>query len=114
MARDTRKPLRAGDLQHRMHIIAPAGTEAIGETVVEADVAAQISVLPPQFQPREALDLSALQTQTAYIVSLRMRTDLRASYVLRETCCTLREFQILSMVPSDHGDALDVTCVTSG
>lgn len=112
--RDTSKPLASGQLNHRLTIEAPAGTLAVAASEVAARVPAAITVLPPQFQSREGLQLGGLQSQTVYTVSIRTRTDLQPSYVLVEECCTLRRFQILNIVPSDRRDALDMTCVTSG
>lgn len=97
-----------------MTIVAPAGTLAVDESVVEAHVPMSVTVLPPQFQGREAQAGGALQTQTVYTVGARYRTDLSASYVLVEECCTERRFQIISIVPSDRRDAVDMTCVTQG
>jgi hypothetical protein len=116
VSRNTAEALRAGDLLHSITIHAPAGTQ---ETVATAQdlftgVPTAITVVPVQFQSPERLDLGGLQTSTRYVVSLRYRTDVKASYVLVEECCTARRFQILSIVPSDRRDAIDMTCVTSG
>lgn len=112
--RDTNKPLTSGQLSHTLTIEAPAGTLAVLASDVATRVPAAITVVPPQFQSREGLQLGGVQSQTVYTVSLRWRTDVQPSYVLIEDCCTLRRFQILNIVPSDRRDALDMTCVTSG
>ncbi len=106
--------MRAGDLRHHVTITAPAGV--LNETlpvVVESSIPMRITVLPPAFQARESLNLGGLQTQTIYTVSCRYRTDIKPAFVLVEQCCTQRTFQILSIVPSDRQDAVDMTCVTS-
>lgn len=87
---------------------------AESSTNVAEDVPAAIDVLPPQFQAREALGQGGIQTSTIYGVSVRYREDLVAAYVLVEQCHTQRRFQILSITPSNRGDALDMQCVTSG
>jgi hypothetical protein len=112
--RNTAQRLTAGELQHSVTIQAPAGVVAVAAVDVETGVPAAISVTPPQFQSREALNVGGLQTATQYLVSLRYRTDVVASYVLLEDCCTQRRFQILSVVPSDRRDAVDLLCVTNG
>jgi hypothetical protein len=116
VSRNTSQPLRASDLWHSLTVHAPAGTQ---ETVAAAEdlftrVPAAITVVPVQFQSPERLDLGGVQSATRYVVSLRYRTDVKADYVLVEECCTARRFQILSIVPSDRRDAIDMTCVTSG
>lgn len=113
--RDTSKPLRAGELRHTVTIEAPAGTlleDAASD--VATGIPAAIDALPPQFQQREGMAVGGLQTSTTYLLSVRYREDLLPSYVLVEECHTQRRFQILSIVPSNRGDALDMQCVTSG
>lgn len=114
MRRDTSKPMRAGDLSHTVRIVAPAGVMAAGETEIEADVPAAVTAAPAAFQSRETLAGGGLQAQTLYVVSVRYRTDLAASLELVEECCTARRFRIVSIVPSDRRDAVDMTCVTTG
>ena len=107
--------MRAGDLHHRLTITAPIGV--LDESVVvdvDTSVPMKIDALPLQFQPRERLDAGGVQTQTIYTVACRYRTDVKPAYVLKEVCCTQRTFQILSIIPSDRKDRLDMTCVTSG
>lgn len=107
--------MRAGDLNHRVTITAPAGV--LDETLpvnVDTSVPMSITVVPLQFQSRENLNLGGLQTQTIYTLACRYRTDLKPTFVLVEQCCTQRTFQILSIVPGDRKDAVDMTCVTSG
>lgn len=113
MRRDTSKPLRAGDLSHTVTIKAPAGVAAAGETTIETGVAAAITVDMAAFQTPEALAAGGLATQTRYTVSVRYRTDIVASYVIEEECCTQRTFQIVGVIPSDRRDALDLRCVTA-
>lgn len=114
MRTDTSKPLKAGDLRHLGSIIAPAGTLAVDETVVERRVPASIVVVPVAFQSPERIAAGGVQAQTAYTVSLRYRTDVPASYVFQEDCCTRRRFEILGVTPSDRRDAIDMRCVTVG
>lgn len=107
--------MRAGELRHSVTIQAPIGV--ISDTVttdVDEHVPMKIEVLPPAFQQREQLAGGGLSTQTLYTVTCRYRTDLLASYTLIEQCCTQRTFQILSIVPRDKRDAVDMTCVTNG
>ena len=114
MRTDPSKPIRAGDLPHVVAIVAPAGTVAASESIVEDEVAASIVVVPITFQAPERFGAGGVQSQTAYTVSMRYRTDLRASFVFRERCCTQREFYVRSIVPSDRRDAVDCRCVTDG
>lgn len=114
MRSDTSKPLRAGDLEHVVSLIAPAGTVTVDESLIDSGLPAAITVLPLQFQGRESLGLGGQQTQTIYTVSVRYRTDVLPSMLVVETCCTQRRFQIIAIVPSDRRDALDMTCVTNG
>lgn len=107
--------IRAGELQHLVTVEAPIGVLDEAEAVdVAVDVPAKIEVVPLAFQQRESLQTGGLRTQTLYSVTMRYRTDMRASYVLREACCTERTFQILAIIPSDRRDALEMTCVTNG
>jgi head-tail adaptor len=112
--RDTTRPLLASDLRHTLTLEAPAGV--IGETAsdIATHVPAAITVAPPIFQRMEFLGAGGLQMQTAYTVSVRYRDDISPAYVWREECCTQRRFQIVSVVPSDRRDAVDMTCVTAG
>lgn len=97
-----------------MLIEAPALDESEAAVVVDSSVQMAITVAPPQFQAGESLDLGGVQSQTRYTVSCWYRTDLKPSFLFREQCCTQRVFQILSIVPSDRRDAIDMTCVTNG
>ncbi len=94
---------------------APVGVlDEMLPVTVDTSIPMKITVLPPAFQARESLNLGGLQTQTIYTLSCRYRTDIKPSFVLTEECCTERTFQILSIVPSDRMDDVDMTCVTSG
>lgn len=107
--------MKAGELRHPMTIEAPIGVLSESEAVtVDTDVMMKVEVLPPAFQPREGLSLGGLNTQTFYTVTCRYRTDLRASLVLREACCTQRVFQVLTIVPGDRRESIAMTCVTNG
>jgi hypothetical protein len=107
--------MRAGELRHQVTIEAPIGVMSETAAVeVETLVPMKIDVLPLAFQQRESLNLGGPNTQTLYTVTCRYRTDMRPSFLLRETCCTQRVFQILALIPSDRRDVLDMTCVTNG
>lgn len=107
--------MEAGQLRHVVTIQAPLGVLSdSGPVDIQTSVPAAVVVLPPQFQPREALALGGLQNQTIYTLTCRYREDVRPAYVLREECCTRRVFQILAIIPSDMRDWLDMTCVTNG
>jgi hypothetical protein len=107
--------MRAGELRHTVSITAPIGVldEAVAVDVATS-VPAKIEVVPLAFQRRENLQTGGLRTETLYSVTMRYRTDMEASYVLREACCTERLFQILAIIPSDRRDAIEMTCVTNG
>lgn len=107
--------MTAGQLSHRVTIQAPMGVlDEANAVSVDSSVPAAIAVFPPQFQPREGLAVGGLQAPTFYTVSVRYREDIRAAYVLREECCTQRTFQIVSVIPGDRKDVIDMTCVTNG
>lgn len=114
MRRDTTKYLRAGDLRHTLTLRAPADVSGPTAVDLETGVPAAITVVPVNFQAAEAIQAGGLQTATRYTVSVRYREDLSPAYVWVEECCTERTFQILSIVPSDRRDAIDMTCVTAG
>lgn len=107
--------MRAGELRHSVTIQAPIGVlDEVAAVDVDTSVPAKIEVVPLAFQQRENLQTGGLRTQTLYNVTLRYRTDLRASFVLLEACCTQRTLQIIAIIPSDRRDRLDLTCVTNG
>lgn len=110
-----RQRLTSGDLKHQVTVFAPPTvlheTEAVD---VATDVPAKIEVLPPAFQANEAQALGGPRTATKYNVTTRYRTDIRASFVIRELCCTQREFQIVAVVPGNDRDQLEMTCLTNG
>jgi len=106
--------MRAGDLRHRMTMTAPVGVFPASDTLpidIETSIPMKITVLPPAL---ESLNLGGFQTQTFYRLGCRYRTDIKPSFVLKEECCTQRAFQILSVVPSERQDDVEMTCVTSG
>jgi hypothetical protein len=107
--------MKVGALSHVVTVRAPVGVLSETDAVdVATSVPAAIAVLPAQFQQRETLATGGLRTQTLYGVTLRYRTDILASYVLVEECCTERTFQILAVVPGDKRDVVEMTCVTNG
>lgn len=104
--------LRAGDLRHRVTVHAPAGTKAVAAVDVAPRVPAKIAPLLPT--GREALEDGGVQSQIGCIVTMRYRTDVQASYLLIEHCCTERRLQIQSITPSEDGRAIQMNCVTVG
>lgn len=104
----------AGDRSHLLTIQAPAGTIAADASDVEVHVPAAITVTPIEFQRPEGLGAGGLQSQVAYTVNVGYRTDLRGDYVLIEECCTERQFNIVSIIPTDRRDAIEMRCVTAG
>lgn len=107
--------MKVGLLRHRVTIQAPIGVlDEVAAVDVATAVPAAIAVVPLAFQQRENLQTGGLRTQTLYSVTMRYRTDLRASYVLNEACCTARTFQILAIIPGDRRDVVEMTCVTNG
>lgn len=107
--------MRAGELSHIVDVVAPAGVLHESEEVeIDGDVPTKIEVLPPPFQPTEALALGGQRTQTRYSLAMRYRTDIAASYVIRERCCNRRTFQIIAVIPGNKKDRLDLNCVTNG
>jgi hypothetical protein len=113
--------MRSADLAfHTVTILAPPGVlNPDLEVEVATNVPASIRVLEG---PPEALTQGGVSSQTYYHVALRPRyTGIAAKpilptsdMVLHEECHTQRAFQILAVVPSDLGDALDLRCVTTG
>jgi len=116
MAASTRpRSFAVGELRHQVTIQAPLGVLSDSAAVdVDTFVPMKIDVIPLQFQARERLVVGGQQTATLYNVACRYREDMRASYVLKEQCCTARTFEIVAIIPSDRKDGLDMTCVTSG
>lgn len=107
--------MRAGELRHTVTIQAPVGVlDEAAAIDIDAAVPAKIEVVPLPFQQRESLATGGLRTQTLYNITTRYRTDIRASYVLLEACCTQRTFQILAIIPGDRQDVTEMTCVTNG
>lgn len=104
--------LRAGELSHRVTIHAPAETLHATATDVATGVPMRITALDTS-QQREYLALGGLQAGAVYRVSCRYRTDIRMPYVLREECCQQRQMQILSQVPTDRNEGLELICVVA-
>lgn len=101
--------LRAGDFSHRLTLFAPAGTREVMDTNLATGVPARIQAMTAQ--QREQLAIGGIQGQTIYIVTIRYRNDVQSDLVPREECCTQRQFQILSLIPTDRREALEMTCV---
>lgn len=107
--------MKVGELRHTVTIQAPIGVlDEVSAVDIASKVPAAIAVVPLAFQQRENLVTGGLRTQTLYSVTVRYRTDLKASYVLNEACCTQRTFQILAIIPGDRRDITEMTCVTNG
>jgi head-tail adaptor len=102
----------AGQLSHRVTLRAPAGSfGAATDTDLATSIPAKIVPVPLQFQAREQLSAGGLNGQTAYTITVRYREDVRRDHQLIEECHTQRTFQIVTIQPTDRGDALEITCV---
>lgn len=102
--------LRAGDLHHRVTIVAPGGTLHPADTTVATGVPMSISAMDLS-QQKEYLMLGGLQASAAYRVVCRYRTDIRMDAVLVEECCQQRRLQIVNQTPTDRNEALHMVCV---
>lgn len=102
--------LRAGDLNHQITITAPAGTVAVTAQTLGTGVPMQISAIDLS-QQKEYLALGGLQGSAAYRVRCRYRDDIRLDSVLTEECHGQRVLQILSLVPTELNEGLDMICV---
>jgi head-tail adaptor len=111
-------PVAAGSLRHRVTLHAPAGTRGTGDPATASNLATGIPVkiesVPLQFQQQERIAAGGINSQTLYTITMRYRSDVAKDLVLVEECCTERTFQIVSMIPSDKLDWLDLTCVVAG
>jgi hypothetical protein len=120
MARSPNQRLKPSDLAcHTVTLVAPPGVVQPDETVIATHIPAFIRVLDFASQPIEGLAQGGIKTQTFYHVALQSRRVIETTLptpdmVIHEECHTQRQFQILSVVPSDYGDALDLRCVTGG
>ena len=108
-------PVGAGEMRHRLTVFAPEGTYGTGDpapaTTIATGIPAKIESVALQFQQQERLAAGGVNRQTLYTISMRYRADIQANFELREECCTQRLFNIVSMIPSDKLDWLDLTCL---
>lgn len=107
---DTR--LTSGELRHWMNIEAPIGVLHESEPV---SIATAVPMSVDEETPvLEQQALGGLRTETHYKLRSRYRTDVKASYVLLEQCCTQRRFEVLAVVPGERRDEMRFRCVTNG
>lgn len=107
----------AGEMRHRLTLYAPEGTRGGGVDEIGSPdelatgIPAKIEAMPLQFQQQERLAVGGPNRQTLYNITMRYRDDVAADLQLIEECCTERTFNILSIIPSDKMDWLELTCV---
>jgi head-tail adaptor len=105
-------PVASGQMRHRLTLYAPEGTRGAGSPdELATDIPARIEAVPLQFQQQERIAAGGLRGQTLYTVTIRYRDDVREDLQLIEECCTERTFHILSMIPDDTLQWLELTCV---
>lgn len=102
-----------GELRHLMTIRAPAGVYPASDAAA-VDVATNVPMKIHPMPANEVLAIGGLQSRTAYVVTARYREDIEPSYVLVEQSGLQRTFQILSVVPADRSNWIDLTCVAAG
>jgi head-tail adaptor len=108
-------PVASGQMRHRLTLYAPQGTRGDGTAAnLLTGIPARIEAVPLQFQQQERLAAGGIQAQTLYNIQVRYHEDIAKDLELHEECCTQRTFQIVSMIPSDKLDWLDLTCLTAG
>jgi hypothetical protein len=108
-------PVGSGQLRHRLTLHAPAGTRGDGTAQnLRTGMPANIAAVPLQFQQQERLAAGGIQAQTLYNIDMRYDDAVAKDLQLIEECCTERTFQIVSMIPSDKMDWLELTCVVAG
>lgn len=64
-------------------------------------------------QQLEYLAAGGIQASATYVATCRYRDDIRMDYVLVEECHSQRRLQILSMLPTEKTDWLNMICGTS-
>ena len=102
----------SGERSHRITLHAPEGTRGDGTAQdLATAIPAKIGPVPLAFQQQERLAAGGQTRQTLYSINIRYRADVDSDLVLVEECHTQREFQILTMIPSDKMDEIDLTCV---
>lgn len=102
----------SGQMRHRVTLHAPEGTHGAGSPDdLATGIPAKIEAVPLQFQQQERLAAGGVKGQTLYSITIRYRDDVTSDLVLVEECCMEREFQILSIIPDDRLQFLDMTCV---
>ena len=105
-------PVASGQMRHRLTLYAPDGTRGQGSPdELDTGIPAKIEAVPLQFQQQERIAAGGVRGQTLYTITLRYRDDVREDLQLIEECCTERTFHILSMIPDDKLQFLELTCV---
>lgn len=105
-------PVASGELRHRLTLYAPEGTRGAGSPDnLATGIPAKIAALPLAFQQQERINAGGVRGQTVYTIVVRYRDDIQEDLQLIEECCTLRTFQILSIIPDDKLIDLEMTCV---
>lgn len=108
------KPARfsSGEMTHRVTLYAPEGAFDVASAGdIATGIPAKIIAVPLEFQRREHIGAGGLQSTTAYTVMVRYREDIRTDHILIEECHTERRFHIVSIVPNERGDGLELTCI---
>lgn len=102
----------AGKLTHVFTIHAPAGTAFVAATDIATHVPMQVAAIDLS-QQLEYLAAGGLQATATYVVTCRYREDIRMDAILVEECHAQRRLQIVSMVPTDKHDWLNMVCAVS-
>lgn len=105
-------PVASGELRHRVTLHAPEGTRGVGSPDdLASGIPAKIMAVPLAFQQQERIAAGGARAQTLYSITIRYRDDVYEDLQLVEECCTQRTFHILSMIPDDQLQSLELTCV---
>lgn len=105
-------PVASGQMRHRLTLYAPDGTRGAGSPdELAVGIPAKIEAVPLQFQQQERIAAGGQRTQTLYTITMRYRDDVAEDLQLIEECCTERTFNILSMIPDDTMQWLELTCI---
>src|SRR5688572_12053857 len=105
----------SGKMRHFLTLHAPQGTRGTGSPEdLLTGIHASIDAVPLQFQQQERLAAGGLKGQTLYTIVIRYHEDVAGDLELLEECCTERTFRIVSMIPDDKLQFLELTCVEGG
>lgn len=105
-------PVASGQMRHRLTLYAPEGTRGAGSPdELATGIPARIEAVPLQFQQQERLAGGGQHAQTLYAVTIRYRDDISEELQLIEECCTERTFNIVSIIPDDTLQWLELTCI---